>query len=143
MEPQAYSWTCSACALDWVKRSTGLDPDSTRPQTVYEIGYPDEINHMYGLTNLHGPGAALQKVLAAYGQDSEQAWLDFDTVYQMAQHTTGMMSGGAWYHWVALRGVQGSNIWIANSAPGYKGVWDTLSRYDFDRLGAFSVVWLV
>ena len=52
------------------------------------------------------------------------------------------MSGQAWYHWVALRGVRGNQIWIANSAPGYKGVWDTLSREDFVRLGAFSVVWL-
>lgn len=143
MEPQLYSWTCSACALDWVKRSTGLDPDSTREQTVYEIGYPEEINPQYGLTNINGPGAALQKVLREYGQDTEQAWLDFDTVYTLAQHSTGMMSGGAWYHWVALRGVSGSNIWIANSAPGYKGVYDTLSRYDFERLGAFNVVWLV
>jgi hypothetical protein len=38
--------------------------------------------------------------------------------------------------------VQGSNLWIANSAPGYKGIYDVLSRYDFDRLGGFSVVWL-
>jgi len=29
------------------------------------------------------------------------------------------------------------------SAPGYKGVYDTLSRDDFLRLGGFSVVWLV
>jgi hypothetical protein len=52
------------------------------------------------------------------------------------------MSRANWY-WVAIRGVQGSNIWIANSAPGYKGVWDTLSREDFNRLGGFSVIWLV
>jgi hypothetical protein len=39
--------------------------------------------------------------------------------------------------------VQGSNLWVANSAPGYMGIWDSLSREDFNRLGGFNVVWLV
>lgn len=116
---------------------------TTREQTVYEIGYPDQINATYGLTNINGPGQALIDVLTTYGQPSEQAWLDFDDVYALAQETTGMMSGSAWFHWVAIRGVQGSNLWIANSAPGYMGVWDVLSRSDFNRLGPFSVVSLV
>lgn len=139
MAPQVYDWTCSSCALDWVKRSIGMS--STREATVYEIGYPENINATYGL--MDSSGIALRNVLASYGWNSEQGWLDFDTVYALAQGTTGQMSGAAWYHWVALRGVQGSNLWIANSAPGYKGIWDILSRYDFDRLGGFSVVWLV
>lgn len=142
---QLYDWTCSACSLDWVLRSTSLghlDTDiySARERTVYEIGYPGNINSQYGL--MDSSGSALQDVLAAYGQGSEQGWLDFDTVYGLAQQTPGLMSGAAWYHWVGIRGTQGSNLWIANSAPGYKGIWDTLSRYDFERLGGFSVVWL-
>ena len=143
MAPQVYSWTCSACSLDWVLRSTGLNLYSTREDTVYHIGYTEQINPQQGLTNIDGPGAALQAVLLDYGQPSEQAWLDFDTVYQLAQHTTGMGSGSVYYHWIALRGIQGSNLWIANSAEGYKGVYSTLSRYDFDRLGPWNIVWLV
>lgn len=144
MAPQAYSWNCSACALDWVLRATWLAPSNHTPaQAVQEIGYPEQINAQVGLTNIDGPGAALQAVLTEYGQASRQGWLDFDTVYQLALATTGMMSGGAWYHWIALRGVQGSNLWIANSAQGYKGVWEILSREDFARLGPFNVVWLV
>jgi len=145
MPGQLYDWTCSACSLEWVKRATGLTlPDdiyAAREQTVYEIGYPDNINATYGL--MDASGVALQAVLETYGQESSQSWLDFETVYELAQGTTGLMSGAAWYHWVGLRGVQGSNLWIANSAPGYKSVWDTLSRDDFNRLGGFSVVWLV
>jgi hypothetical protein len=140
MQPQLTDWTCSACSLDWTLRATALDPNSTRPKTIAYIGYPDQINPTYGL--MDGSGSALQGVLNQYGQASLHDWLDFDAVYALAQQTTGMMSGMAWYHWVALRGVQGSNLWIANSAPGYKGVWDTLSREDFARLGPFSVVWL-
>ena len=140
-----YDWTCSACSLDWLKRATGLvvtdDIYGSRETTVYEIGYTDNINPTYGL--MDASGAALQAVLEEYGRESSQSWLDFDTVYELAQSTTGMMSGAKWYHWVGLRGVQGSNLWVANSAPGYKGVYDTLSRDDFLRLGGFSVVWLV
>jgi len=142
--PQVYSWTCSACSLDWVKRSIGIsasdDIYGTREQTVYEIGYPENINPTYGL--MDSSGIALRHVLANYGEPTEQAWLDFDTVYALAQKTTGLMSGAAWYHWVALRGVDGPNLWIANSAPNYKGVYDILTRADFQRLGGFSVVWL-
>lgn len=144
MPGQLYDWTCSACSLEWVLRSTGLAyiPDiySGREQVVYQIGYPENINATYGL--MDASGSALRDVLASYGQDSGQDWLDFDTVYDLAQGTTGLMSGAAWYHWVALRGVQGSSIYIANSALGYKGVYSTLSRSDFERLGGFSVVYL-
>jgi hypothetical protein len=148
MPPQLYSWTCSACSLEWVLRSTGLNPGSgdiyaDRERTIYEIGYPDQVNSQVGLTNVDGPGAALQDVLDDYDQPTEQGWLDFDSVYALAQYTTGLMSGQKWYHWVSLRGVQGSSLWIANSAPGYKGVWDVLTREDFLRLGGFNVVWLV
>ncbi len=108
---------------------------------VTAIGYPNNINSMYGL--MDASGSALRQVYAWYGQRTEQGWLDFDTAYEIAQGATGQMSGAAWYHWVAIRGVQGSNLWIANSAPGYKGIYDILSREDFNRLGGFSVVWLV
>jgi hypothetical protein len=143
MAPQTYGWTCSACSLDWVMRSTGLADDYTRPRAVEEIGYPDEINSQVGLTNASGPGQALIDVLESYDQPCQQGWLDFDATYEHAMETTGMMSGSNWYHWVAIRGVQGSNLWVANSAPGYKGIYDVLSREDFNRLGPFSVVWLV
>jgi len=140
MAPQYYSWTCSACSLDWVLEATWTRP-SDRYLTTMEIGYTQNINGTYGL--MDRSGSQLRRVLGDYGLPSEQDYLDFDTVYALASRTTGMMSGEAWYHWVALRGTSGSNLWIANSAPGYKGVESILSRYDFDRLGGFSVVWLV
>lgn len=143
MLPQMQSWTCAACALDWVMRATGLVPEYDRQRAVEEIGYPDQINAQVGLTNVDGPGQALRDVLASYEQSTEQGWLNFDTAYELAQDFTGMMSGTAYYHWVAIRGVQGNNLWVANSAPGYKGIWHVLSRFDYERLGPFNVVWLV
>jgi hypothetical protein len=144
MPGQLYDWTCAACSLEWVMRATGLimpsDIYASREWTVQQIGYPDNINATYGLMN--ADGSALRDVLAGYDQDTEQGWLDFDTAYELATRTTGMLSGAAWYHWSAVRGVQGDTIWIANSAPGYQSVWNNLSRSDWDRLGGFSVVWL-
>ena len=144
MPGQFYDWTCSACSLDWVKRARQLvvtdDIYGSRETTVYEIGYPHNINAQYGL--MDADGWALREVLAMYDQPSAQGWLDFDTVYALAQQTTGLMSGAAWYHWVGIRGIDGDCIAVANSAPGYKGVHSTLSRSQFNSLGGFSVVWL-
>jgi len=140
MPTQRVNWTCSACALAWVLRATGLDPGATEDGCVEAIGYPQNINATYGL--MDGSGAELQRVLADYEQDSAQDWLTFEAVWAGAGHTTGMMAGGNWYHWVAIRGQSGDNLWIANSAPGYRGVWDTVTREQFQALGPFSVVWL-
>lgn len=140
MPTQMSSWTCSACALAWVLRATGLDPYASEEQCIEQIGYPQNINGTYGL--MDGSGSQLRRVLSEYGQDSNQAWLTFASVYAGAGETTGLMSGGTWYHWVAIRGRSDDRLWIANSAPGYQGVWDTLTQEQFQRLGPFSVVWL-
>lgn len=141
MPAQAASWTCAACSLAWLERALGLNEDGSEWLAVDEIGNPEHINATYGL--MDGSGSQLQHVLLdTYGQGTNQGWLDFDTAYAIFSQTPGMMSGGAWYHWVGVRGVDGSgNLWVANSAPGYKSVWDTLTRADFNRLGPFSCVW--
>jgi len=140
MAPQFYSWTCSVCSLDWVLQAAGLAAASDRYGVGQQIGYPENVNGTYGL--MDATGSELQAVLNDYGQSSESARLGFDQVYARVQETTGCMSGGAWYHWVALRGTDDDALWIANSAPGYKGVYDRLSRADFERLGPFNVVLL-
>ncbi len=141
MAPQENAWSCSVCALDWVLRATKVAPASTRTQALNAIGYPENVNETWGL--MDGGGSELRRVYSSYGLKSTQGWLTFDDVYAAAGSTTGQMSGGKWYHWVAIRGRDGNNLWIANSAPGYQGVRDSLSRDDFNRLGPFSVVLLV
>lgn len=143
---QTFDWTCANCSLDWLKRALGLvdfaDIYASRALTLSEIGYPENINETYGL--MDGSGAALQDVLyLTYHQSSNQDWLTFDQAYSIFAQTPGMMSGGTWYHWVGVRGTVNGSLHIANSAPGYQGVWDVLSREDFNRLGPFSCVWCV
>lgn len=140
MPPQTASWTCSACSLAWIERSVGVNPSADESSATYEIGVPDNINPTYGL--MDGSGTQLARVLGDYHLDTDRGWFSFDQVYAIAGDTTGCMSGGAWYHWVAIRGISGSSLWIANSAPGYKGIYDTLTRDQFNSLGPFSVVYL-
>jgi len=125
-----------SAALDMGSGNVYVD----RYETVDMIGYPNNINPAVGL--MDASGSALRAVLSNYDQPTEQAWLGFDAVYALAQETTGIMSGASWYHWVGIRGVQGDALWLSNSAPGYKGIYDILTREDFSRLGGFSVVWL-
>lgn len=140
MPRQSVDWTCSACSLAWVLRATAADTTANEWGMVEAIGTPQNINSTYGL--MDGSGTQLMRVLSDYNLYSEHGWLTFDQVYSIAGVNTGLMSGGAWYHWVALRGQSGSNLWIANSAPGYKGVDSILTREQFNSLGPFSVVWV-
>jgi hypothetical protein len=139
---QAAGWTCSACALAWLERATQVNILADEWSAVAEIGYPHNINSTYGL--MDGSGAQLQRVMREYGIDSRHAWLDFDTAYDTYRQVPGMLSGAAWYHWVGVRGVTRDGlIWIANSAPGYKSVGDTLNRQQWASLGSMSCVWLI
>ena len=145
MPGQVYDWTCSACATEWLQRSYGLtvsdDIYVNRENTVYAIGYPGNINGTYGL--MDGSGSELQRVLHDAGLSTDQGWLSFDEAYARYSETPGLMSGAAYYHWVGVRGVHGSNLWIANSAWGYKGIYDEISRDDWNRLGGWSCIWVV
>jgi hypothetical protein len=140
MPRQSTSWTCSACSLSWVLRAVQLAPHVDEHLAVQLIGSPHNINATYGL--MDGSGAHLRRVLAEHGQNSSQAWLNFDQAYTIYATTPGCIAGGGWYHWVAVRGVSGADLSIANSAPGYRGVHSTLSREQFNALGPFSCVWL-
>src|SRR5215467_2530062 len=104
MPPQAYSWSCSACALAWVLRATWLYPDADENWAINAIGQGSvcsapwvNITPSVGLCDASGP--ALRAVYSNFGQDTEQSWLDFDTLYALAQGTTGQISGAGWYHW--------------------------------------------
>lgn len=143
MSSQTASWTCSACALSWVLRATGLDHTCGEWCCVDKIGRPEQINPTWGLTNINGPGQALIDVLDSYGVAAEQAWLSFNEMFALASETVSLMSGSVYNHWVSIRGRVGADLWIANSGPGWMGINDVLTRADYQRLGPFSVVSLV
>ena len=145
MPGQLYDWSCAACATEWVERACYAPRSdnvyANREQVVYAIGYPDQINSTYGL--MQGSGVELQRVLWDHaGLPTEHGYLSFDEAMDIYSRTFGLMSGAAYYHWVAVRGVQGDSLWLGNSAWGYKGIYDTMNRQQFNSLGGFSCLWV-
>src|SRR5215472_17159842 len=112
MDPQQRGWTCSICATDWTLRATGLDPDSDRVKVGVEIGYPDCVNAAVGLANTQ----CVVDVLGSFGVEVQQAWVTFDEAYQVCSSTAGVINGLGMYHFCAIRGTSGDELWIANSA---------------------------
>jgi hypothetical protein len=139
MPPQVYNWTCSICATDWVLRATGLDPYSAREKVAVQIGYPSCVDEYSGLKNTQ----CLIPVFSDYGVEAVQEWVDWDRALEVCGTTTGVLNGLGWYHFVGISGASEDLLWIANSARGYQGVYDTISRAQFDQLGPWQVVRLV
>jgi hypothetical protein len=134
MAPQVYDWTCSIASTTWVLQATGLDVNAARESVAYDIGYPQCVNPQYGLMDTN----CVERVFRSYNVECSTIWPGFDQMYALAQHTTGILNSTRWYHFVAVRGVSGSSIWIANSAQGYKGIYELVSRGQWD---AWSGSW--
>ena len=144
MPGQAYDWTCSVCSTTWVLQSIGLigrdyDAYSARYDVGAQMGYPNCVNEVYGCMS----SQCVIDQFARYGLQAKQAWVNFDQAFAICSNTTGVLNGQSWYHFVGIRGTNGSNLWVANSAPGYRGVWDTLDRGTFNSLGPFQIIYLV
>ena len=143
MPVQAYSWTCSVCSACWVLQSTDTayqedDIYDARYAVGARMGYPSCVNETYGCMSQQ----CVIDCLASYGLVAKQAYVTFDQAYAIAQTNTGVINPVGMYHFMGIRGVSGSDIWVANSAPGYDGVFDNLSRERFNALGPVSLIWV-
>jgi len=143
MPAQAYSWTCSVCSTTWVLQATDTayqDADiyDARYAVGTEMGYPACVNETYGLMSQQ----CIVDELARHGLVARQAWCSFDEAYAIARTNTGTINPQGMYHFMALRGTQGADIAVANSAEGYYGVYSTLSREQFNALGPVSIVYV-
>ena len=137
MPRQSTSWTCSACSLSWVLRALRSAPDVDESQAVTMIGSPANINATYGL--MDSSGAQIRRVLADHGLKSSQNWLSFDQAYTIYATTPGCMSGAAWYHWVAVRGVRRRGVEHCQLCAGVqRRFFDAVARA-VQRAGAVFV----
>lgn len=138
MAPQQYNWTCSICSYTWVINATGTDPGLTRDEAAQIIGYPNCVNETYGLMSAD----CMINAFKYYALNAKQAWVTYDQAYAIMEQTTGVINPLGMYHFMAMRGVS-NDLWVANSAPGYHGVYDSLSRSQFNALGPVQVIYLV
>jgi hypothetical protein len=140
MAPQQYSWSCSICSFTWVINATDTDSSLSREEASTIIGYPYCVNESYGLMSAQ----CMIDAFSHYGLTSKQAWVTYDEAYAIMRDTTGIINALGMYHVMGMRGVDYDidALWVANSAPGYRGVYETLTREQFNSLGPVQVIYL-
>ena len=140
MAQQLRNWTCSICACDWLLRATGLDPYSTREKVAGEIGYPGCVDEFSGLRDTQ----CLVRVLEQYGVRAEVEWVGWMRAMEIAQSTAFIADSIGAYHFMGGRGVTGDgSLWLANSAPNYMSIGESVSRLRFLDLTPWKFVYLV
>jgi len=136
MAPQQQNWTCSICSFDWVCGAIGIPMDRERATDI--IGYPNCVNPTYGLMSAD----CMVNAFGEVGFVAKQAWVTFEQAYSLCQHYTGVINPVGMYHFMGIRGVEGGTIWVANSAQGYRGIWDNIDAGQFNSLGPVQVIYL-
>jgi len=105
------------------------------------------VNPQVGCTDASGAGLArwLNEQYSEFGYlSSNSTNVSFDQVKDEAgQHVHPVAIGGAaWYHWSGVASYDEllDRLELRNSAAGYMGIYQTLSRQQFADLGPFNLV---
>jgi hypothetical protein len=145
VEIQDVPWDCAAASLTWCLNAAGHA--WTEADVVKGLG-PTRISPAYGLLDASGAGIVdwLATIgIAAYNNPAA-TWFDITSA---AGHQPMLMGGRSWCHWTGVR-ISGATfgvpdldvVALANPAPGWMGVGQTLDAFQFGELGTFSAVWL-
>jgi hypothetical protein len=137
---QTADWTCSACSWAWLAQSIGAYYDEW--SAVEKIGYPDSINSTYGLMDSSGSRLAASYLEVPLQWPSHYASISWQEAVDLGRAGPLLIGGIAWCHWSAVRGTDGTALYLANPAPTWFGVGDYMTADEWDRLGPWSGVWL-
>lgn len=140
------SWSCSCTSARWALWAYAREPgESWLENSMLSAGV---VTTEWGLMDASGKGLS-RWLLAEYGEYGYRPTHDpsvmFDEVAQEALEGLHplMIGGRNWGHWSGVRGFADGKLVLANPASGYKGVTQSMSREQFEYLGAFSLVRLV
>ena len=136
MDRQYYSWTCSVCSVTWTLNAMGMM--EAREDVGLIMGYPDCVNETYGSMSAQ----CIIDTYKAYGFLAKQAWVTYEQAYSIVGKYTGCINPIGMQHYMAIRGQNNPNIWVANSAPGYRGIYNDLDRDSFNALGPVQVIYI-
>lgn len=144
---QEHDYDCSQDALEWALWSLGRRPDD---------GWLDAHMVADGIMSrekglLDASGARLAAwIVKEYGEfgllANNEPSVSFDWCANEGDHAYPVLIGGRAFgvggHWVGLWGYDPGRdvLLIANPAPGYTGIGQTLSRSEFDARGPWSAV---
>jgi hypothetical protein len=138
MPLQQNSWSCSVYSFMWVCQSTMTDSDMTYDEALAIIGYPDCVNPTYGLMSAQ----CMIDAFSTMGLHSKQIWCTYDEAFAICERHTGVINPIGMYHFMAIRGVRNESVWVANSSPGYRGIYDDLNRSNYNNLGPVQLIYL-
>lgn len=141
-------WSCAPTALRWALTSLGRNPG---PTYIEDLLLRDGVvTKEAGL--LDASGAYLAAWIGKtgpeyYGADgfygNSEPVVTYNGAALEGDHQYPILIGGrAWNHWTAVRGYDRERnvLLLANPAPGFQGVGQTMSPEQFAQLGPFSMV---
>ena len=137
------NWSCAPTSTRWALSSWGRSPsEQWLENSMLAEGV---VSTEHGLMNASGAELArwIDRHYGEFGYlGSNDGNVDFhDVVQEVAAHGYPLLLGGrGWYHWSGCRGFDGTKLLLANPAPGWKGVTQTMSFEQFEYLGPFSLV---
>jgi lysozyme len=142
---QNHDWDCSEESIRWCLTAYGRTPDdSWMESSMIAAGVVDPA---VGCTDASGAGLAawVNDEYGEYGyRATNQVGVSFDALAAEAgRHVHPLaIGGGNWYHWSGLRSYDEimDRLVLANPAPGWHGVYQTMTREQFAAQGPFNVV---
>ena len=133
---QSYSWNCSCASTAWLLQSMGHD--LSQDDVIKELG--PAVNSAVGLKD--GSGSALAALIQQVtGWPTTFQNVTFDEVFSLAGTYPMALGFHGMYHWVACSGTDGANLVLANPAPNYDSVGNSMDRNGFQHWGPVSAVW--
>ena len=84
------------------------------------------------------------RALEGYGVEARQEWVNWSRASELAYSTAFILNSTTMYHFMGGRGMTSDGmLWVANSAQGYAGVYETISIPQWNALEPWSMVYLV
>jgi hypothetical protein len=140
MPRQNYDWDCSAASTAWMGRATGWG--WVENDVAYEFVRLGIATPQLGL--LDGTGAGIVRWLALQPYAAANQRARYDLVADIAETCPVLIGSSRWYHWSGVRGVDDEeNLLLANPAPGWAGIWQTMTEDQFNMFGDFYAVFPV
>jgi len=134
---QTWDWDCSAAATAWMGRSLGWG--WVESDVAFEFVRAGIATPQLGL--LDGTGAGIVRWLALQPFEAWTQRLAYSDVLEITQNRPLIMGSTRWYHWCGVRSVgSDGTIQLANSAPGWAGIFGTMSEAQFAAFGDFYAV---
>jgi hypothetical protein len=138
MRGQRWDWDCSAASTAWMGRALGWG--WSEGDVAYEFVRAGIATPQLGC--LDGTGAGIVRWLADQPFPAQNARGSWSIIEARTQTCPLIMGSTRWYHWVGVRGMDDTGtLQLANSAPGWAGIWQTMSHEQFDMFGDFYIVY--